>query len=531
MEFDNVLDVFLDARKILIVGKGSSIDSIDLSAIPVDFAVININDSETIIAGQIGIVSNPYVKDIFIHENVEFGCDLYISDRDIAPGRTWVIKSTDGVSDNDLFLSRFLSDEILFEESALFTALHLLSACSRKIKRTFEVYLIGFDFENPMNVSSSSNFFGPRENPAFNQTILSGQKHLLELLLKHQDSLGLCVQHIGDLELSWMNPKTFSVFLNNFVSSLNMSDVANRGVRERSKLMVGSQRRPKGRVESDRVIVVAEITTNHFGDKFRLFAMIEAAAQAGADYIKLQRRDVENFYSEEQLDSPFVSPFGEYFRDYRLALELDDETFWEVDAFCRELGIGWFASVLDYCSFQSMLKFNPAILKIPSTISEYREFITQVSREFHGDIVVSTGYTDKNYEKFLVSTFPRANRLFLLQCTSAYPCPDDDAHIGVIRHYYQLKERYSNIIPGYSSHDVGSLCSQMAIAAGARMIEKHVKFGSVGWGHFDEVAIDLADGSFIQFVEDLRRAERIFGSTEKSIKESEHHKYWPIVRE
>ena len=58
------------------------------------------------------------------------------------------------------------------------------------------------------------------------------------------------------------------------------------------------------------------------------------------------------------------------------------------------------------------------------------------------------------------------------------------------------------------------------------MIEKHVKLGDVSWAHFDEVALDLTDNSFQNFVEDIRRVEKIMGSEEKKIQLSEHHKYW-----
>ena len=68
--------------------------------------------------------------------------------------------------------------------------------------------------------------------------------------------------------------------------------------------------------------VIAEITTNHFGDMDRLKSMIVAAKQAGADYIKLQKRDVESFYSKEKLDSPYNSPFNRIAFGYPSGLTL-----------------------------------------------------------------------------------------------------------------------------------------------------------------------------------------------------------------
>ena len=70
--------------------------------------------------------------------------------------------------------------------------------------------------------------------------------------------------------------------------------------------------------------------------------MIKSAAAAGADYVKFQKRDVETFYSQEQLEAPYKSPFGKTFRDYRNALELDASDFSYIKELCSELEINWF---------------------------------------------------------------------------------------------------------------------------------------------------------------------------------------------
>lgn len=277
--------------------------------------------------------------------------------------------------------------------------------------------------------------------------------------------------------------------------------------------------------EAMRVNVVAEITTNHFGDRQRLETMIRASHAAGADYIKLQKRDVETFYSAEQLEGAYNSPFGTTFREYRHQLELTMDDFSFVDTLCKRLGIGWFASVLDRPSFEFMMQFKPEIIKLPSTISEHRDFLAYVGKIFNGSIVVSTGMTDQVYEGFVLETFTQAKKIFLLQCNSAYPTPAEHCNVAVIRHYGDLMRRDSRIIPGYSSHDEGWLASVLAVGAGARMIEKHVKWGSTSWAHFDSVAIDLSNGDFGAYVRHIRDAETIMGSNIKSPTSSEHHNY------
>ena len=162
---------------------------------------------------------------------------------------------------------------------------------------------------------------------------------------------------------------------------------------------------------------------------------------------------------------------------------------------------------------------------MPSTISEHKDFLKFVSENYTGELVISTGYTESSYVDFILDTFKKVKKLYLLQCTSAYPTARENTQIAVIRHYRELSKRFNHIVPGFSSHDIGSICSMMAVAAGAKMIEKHVKFGDVSWAHFDDVAVDLSDDSFSKFIHDVRLAEEI-GFKKKIIHSSEHHKYW-----
>ncbi|HLU17598.1 MAG TPA: N-acetylneuraminate synthase family protein, partial [Edaphocola sp.] len=133
--------------------------------------------------------------------------------------------------------------------------------------------------------------------------------------------------------------------------------------------------------------------------------------------------------------------------------------------------------------------------------------------------------TDQGYEEFVLKNAPKHRRLYLLQCTSSYPTPPQGCNINVVRHYDTLRLTYPNIIPGYSSHDLGSMGCIMAVAAGARMVEKHVKLGELDWVHFDSVAIDLFNNKFKNFVYDIRKAEVMCGDYLKTIQQFEHHKY------
>lgn len=272
---------------------------------------------------------------------------------------------------------------------------------------------------------------------------------------------------------------------------------------------------------SGNVEVVAEITTNHFGDTERLVNLIKSAHAAGADSVKLQMRDVDSFYSKEQLKEKYNSPFGTSFRDYRLGLELSNDQLLLVDDLCSKLNMRYFFSVLDKTSFKRLMEFEPSRIKLPSTISNKIDYINYAFRSFKKEIVVSTGMTDQDFVNHIKSISTETDKLYLCHCISSYPVNIFYSNLKIINNYTKMA---SNIIPGYSSHDIGYMGSMFAVLSGARMIEKHIKLGNSEFAHFDETALDV-NLEFPEFIEKIRAAEAIYGSGDKEVMDCEHHKY------
>jgi N-acetylneuraminate synthase len=283
-----------------------------------------------------------------------------------------------------------------------------------------------------------------------------------------------------------------------------------------------------GESKNYNVLITAELTTNHFGDRDRLRKMVELSKLSGADLIKVQKRDVDTFYTKKQLDAPYNSPFGTTFWEYRKQLELDHLDFKYLDEVCKEIGIPWFASVLDWTSYLFIKEFNPILIKIPSTISEDREFINKVANDYKNDIVISTGMTSLEYEEFIISQFKESNLIYLMHTNSGYPTPLNDLNINVLKHYSNLNNQHSNVVPAFSSHDNGWFGSTLAVVAGSKMVEKHVKLGNTKWAHFDAVALDLSTNEFSDYVLKIRETEIALGFSAKKINSSENHKYYKI---
>lgn len=467
--------------------------------------MIGVNDAERIAPADITVLHEEWVHEALAENG--WKSQLYITSTDLRPARGEVLRAPFAPLRNDggdLVMQRFLGDGFEIEELLFLSALKIAGLVARAKGRRQTVYMVGFDFRADAGLSQAiEHDFAPGNSADRYFRISLQEFFFLNALYMLRDS-DLDVVHVGDRAFSQMS----AVDLNQ---------------------RFGAQPLPRRKKGDASVALVAELTTNHFGDRHRLERMIRAAAAAGADYVKLQKRDVESFYTAEQLASPYVSPFGRTFGDYRRQLELSADDFAFVDTLCRRLGIGWFASVLDRPSFDFIRRFEPAMVKLPSTISEHRAYLAEVARAYRGPLVLSTGMTDAAYEDWVLETFARAERLYLLQCNSAYPTPPRDCNIGVVRHYHALSRDNPRLVPGYSSHDFGWVASALAVAAGARMIEKHVKLGNTEWAHFDAVAVDLATPDFRDFVTKIREAEELVGSEAKAVNPSEHHKYLRVA--
>lgn len=497
-QLENIASTYA-TDKIFILGKGPSVDEIR----PEIFAgslVIGINDAERIIPTDISIFHDEWVLDGLRESG--FKSQLYVSPFDFdSKGKQVVVAKYVPMTQesSDLIMQRFMGDEFFIEDVILLSALKLAKEIANIKRRNQKVYMVGFDFDPALGRSAK---IGRDYAPGYsdeNAIRISVQEYFFINALYFLKSSNVEVKHVGTRPFSDLTTREFNEEL---LPSLGHGGSASQ------------------------VSIVAELTTNHFGDRARLARMARLAKASGADYIKLQKRDVSTFYSKEQLASPYVSPFGNTFADYRYQLELSKDDFEFVNNLCRELDIGWFASVLDQASFKFMMELGPEMIKLPSTISEHKDYLRYVSKNWKGGVILSTGMTDKNYENFVLDNFLECDKLFLLQCNSAYPTPLHDCNIAVVRHYYELSKKYPKIVPGYSSHDFGWEASALAIAAGAKMVEKHVKLGNTEWAHFDAVAVDLTTDDFQEYVGRLREAEVIMGSEEKQVNDSEHHKYF-----
>ena len=494
-------------KPVFVIGKGPSLNNVECGALP-DGLVINLNDSERVVAGHVGIFSANWVRHSL--QESGFRCDHYLAGKPLPQQVSHDLLPPIPIElDHEDLNTLRLEKEIFFDETfVLLNAIKLALCIARVSEHPIDLYFLGFDFSTRQaslsyKAGDDKSGAGAMERDA----IISAQEHSFRQFLHYfKSGERLRLLHVGNKPFSAMNPQAFN--------------------REICGIGASLRRGPVDYLNPDRVLIVAEFTNNHLADSQRLVEMVERAKEAGADLVKVQKRDVDSFYSSEQLSSYYWSPFGETLGDYRRGVELSEEMFDLLDSTCKKNEIEWFSSILDYPSYKLLERFQPKLIKIPSTISNHKNYHQRLALDYRGAIVVSTGFTGPEYVDHILGTFADNEALYLLHCVSAYPAPQKQCNIAVVGEYARLAAQHrQRIIPGYSSHDLGFTGCMLAVANGARMLEKHVKLGDVDWVHFDKVAIDLQSGEFAKFVQEIRLAEEIVGSGEKRILDCEHHKY------
>tara|TARA_A200000113_G_scaffold209178_1_gene208041 strand:- start:125 stop:955 length:831 start_codon:yes stop_codon:yes gene_type:complete len=255
--------------------------------------------------------------------------------------------------------------------------------------------------------------------------------------------------------------------------------------------------------------LIAEIGINHNGSMDVAKKLIESAVESGFDSVKFQKRHIETVYDSDTLKIPRKSPWGETTEEQKKGLEFSIEQYDEIDSFCKEKKIDWFASSWDLISQKEMQKFHFKNNKIASAMLTHEEFLNAVASE-NIHTFISTGMsTFKNIDK-AVDIFKSHNCDFTLMHTvSTYPTKDFDCNIQMVQ---TLKEKYECKV-GYSGHEVGLLPSVIAVICGASSIERHITLDRSMYGSDQAASIEIA--GMKRLVRDIRSISGILGDGKK----------------
>jgi N-acetylneuraminate synthase len=260
--------------------------------------------------------------------------------------------------------------------------------------------------------------------------------------------------------------------------------------------------------------VIAEIGINHNGDIDLAKQLIDAATVAGCDAVKFQKRTPERSVPAEQRDVMRDTPWGLMtYLEYRRRIELGHEEFSEIDRYCREHRIAWFASCWDPESVDFIESYSPLCHKVASacvTDDELLDRIVATGRP----VILSTGMSTMEEITKAVACFPR-ERLLIAHSTSTYPCPPDELNL----HMIATLRREFDLPVGYSGHEVGLQTTVAAVAMGACFVERHITLDRAMWG--SDQAASVEPGGFHRLVRDIRVVETALGDGVKQVYESE----------
>ncbi len=259
--------------------------------------------------------------------------------------------------------------------------------------------------------------------------------------------------------------------------------------------------------------VIAEIGINHNGDINIAKNLIDTAESAGCNAIKFQKRTIDVVYSAKELDALRESPFGTKNRDLKYGLEFGKEQYTEIDSFCRENQIPWFASCWDEASVDFIAQFNVPCYKIASA-SLTDDALLKHTRGKGRPIILSTGMSTLEQIDHAVSVLGKEN-LILLHTTSTYPAYYEELNLRVIP---RLRERYG-IPVGYSGHETGLASSVAAVALGACVVERHITMDRSMWG--SDQAASLGPSGITRLMRDIRLVESSMGDGVKKVIERE----------
>ena len=261
--------------------------------------------------------------------------------------------------------------------------------------------------------------------------------------------------------------------------------------------------------------IIAEIGINHNGDLNIAKELIDWAVLSGADAVKFQKRTIEKVYSKEELDKYRESPWGTTNRQQKMGLEFGKTEYDEINQYCKNKGIEWFASAWDTDSQIFLRQYDLRHNKIASAMLTNIDLLKLVAEEKKYTFI-STGMSSMEEIDAAVKIFIDKECPFeLVHCNSTYPMKNENANLSMIT---TLKEKYRCNV-GYSGHETGRIVSFAAAVLGASSIERHITLDRAMYGSDQAASLEVSE--FVRLVKDIRAIPQIMGTGRKVISEEE----------
>lgn len=275
-----------------------------------------------------------------------------------------------------------------------------------------------------------------------------------------------------------------------------------------------------GRIISDDTpcYVIAEVGHNHQGDLDLCRTIFKAAADAGADCVKLQKRSNRSLFTREAYDRVYNSEnsYGLTYGEHREFLEFGREEYEALFAYARELGLQFMSTAFDFESLDFLVDLGIDAIKIASGDIVNLPLI-QAAAATGIPLIMSTGAaTMENVIEAYEMASQGKSEIAILQCTSSYPADYEQLNIAVIETY---RDAFPGTVIGFSAHDNGTSMPLLAYAMGCRIVEKHFTTNRTLKGT-DQI-FSLAPSGMRRMCRDLARAHVAIGDGNKVVYDTE----------
>ncbi len=263
------------------------------------------------------------------------------------------------------------------------------------------------------------------------------------------------------------------------------------------------------------VYVTGEIGINHNGELANALALVDRAAEAGCDAVKLQKRTPRVCTPRDQWDVERDTPWGRMtYIDYRDRVELGESEYAAIDAHARERGIAWFASPWDLEAVDFLEAFDPPCYKVASASLTDDELLRKL-RSTGRSVVLSTGMSTMTQIRHAVEVIGSTN-IVLCHATSTYPAQAGELNLRMID---TLQAEFPNVPIGYSGHETGLQTTLAAVAMGAVFVERHITLDRTMWG--SDQAASVEPGGLVRLVRDIRVISEAMGDGVKKVYDGE----------
>ena len=266
--------------------------------------------------------------------------------------------------------------------------------------------------------------------------------------------------------------------------------------------------------------IVAEVSGNHLQDFERAKAIIKAAADAGADAVKLQTYTADTITLD--CDNDYFQITQGTIWDGTTLHKLYQEAFtpWEwqpeLMKYANELGLECFSSPFDHTAVDFMEKMDMPAYKIASFEINDIPLIRKIAK-LGKPIIFATGiaYLEDIERALKVCKEEGNEQVILLKCTSQYPSPYESMNLKVIPNMAEVFD----CTTGLSDHSMGCTVAVASVALGAKMVEKHLTLARADGGPDAEFSMEPAE--FKQMVDEIRIVEKALGKVTYDLTEQQ----------